>query len=59
MNYYIGIDQGKTNIRVGLVNERGEMHTFSKRTYDCQGSEAMFSLIIAYIEEVLADWRTL
>ena len=55
MNYYLGIDQGKTNVRVGLVDEGGELQHFSKRSYDCQTCEEMTAYIISFIDEVLAE----
>lgn len=55
MKYYIGIDQGKTNVRVGLINEAGEELYFSKRSYDCQSYDEMFAMLISFIGEAISE----
>ena len=55
MNYYVGIDQGKTNIRVGLLNDAGELLYFSKRAYGCESYDAMFAVIVSLVEEAISE----
>jgi glucokinase len=53
---HVGVDLGGTNIKFGLVDERGRiLHQGKIRTDPCRGSQAVLQSIIDCIQSLLAE----
>jgi len=52
---FVGVDVGKTNIRVGITAEEPLLKYFNKQPYKCSHPEELLSCISKRIEEALAS----
>jgi predicted NBD/HSP70 family sugar kinase len=53
--YFIGIDIGKTNVRVAIAKEEPRLLYYEKRPWECLNYDEMSSLTLKLVEEAITE----